>query len=222
MCNLINTHTHTQCTRMTINATLQYNDGAFPTMSRWPYASTIHCGTRQKSHEELHSSSQRSRIKFLTLPSPRRTGCAEGLDAFGLLRAKRVTNLPRWRKEYAKNPAPSSTAAQLLANHIREGYCTYNIFFSLLGDCYERSELSQARGTAPCVAWTRIMCSMLSTLTPATYEQRPHLLRNVHKCNNTAASLPQTEPASLLQTEPKTGRELTPNARMNRTECVSV
>ena len=56
--------------------------------------------------------------------------------------------------------------------------------------------------TASCVAWTRIMCSVLSTLTLATCEQRSHLLRNVHNCNNITASLPQTEPASLLQTEP--------------------
>ena len=41
------------------------------------------------------------------------------------------------------------------------------------------------------------MCSVLSSLTPATCEQRPHLLRNVHNCNNTTPS--------LLQTEPETG-----------------
>ena len=56
--------------------------------------------------------------------------------------------------------------------------------------------------TASCVAWTRIMCSVLSTLTLATCEQRSHLLRNVHNCNNITASLTQTEPASLLQTDP--------------------
>ena len=89
---------------------------------------------------------------------------------------------------------------QLLTNHILEDYCTYSPFFPL-GDCYERSELSQARGTAPCVAWPRIMSSVLSTLTPATCEQRPHLLWNVHNCKNTTASLPQTEPSSLPQTE---------------------
>ena len=57
---------------------------------------------------------------------------------------------------------------------------------------------------------------------PATCEQRPHLLRNVHNCNNTTPSLLQTEPASLLLIEPETGRWPTPNARKNRTECVSV
>ena len=73
---------------------------------------------------------------------------------------------------------------------------------------------SQARGTAPCVVWTRIMCSVFSTLTPATCEQRSLLLRNVHNCNNTTPS--------LLQTEPEEWHGLTPNARKNRTECASV
>ena len=46
-----------------------------------------------------------------------------------LLRAKRVTNLQRWRKEYAKIRAPLSTAAQLLANHVRQHYCTHSTYF---------------------------------------------------------------------------------------------
>ena len=40
------------------------------------------------------------------------------LTSRGLIRAKRVTNLRRWRKEHTKNRAPSPTAAQSLVNHI--------------------------------------------------------------------------------------------------------
>ena len=54
---------------MTINVTVQYNDGAFPTISRWPYTSTI-VERDKKMHEELHSSSQRPPLNVFTLPPP--------------------------------------------------------------------------------------------------------------------------------------------------------